>query len=787
MSRISLKNKVTRILTSVSFFIFFSFIVAVFFYIKPKLINVKVTNYQNILSPIANSIQVKLAKYMVLGTSTANNLSLFYNPSINLNLTDQYLNHVAQNILLNHYHIQGVAFAINSQILNLSDKSLESFIDKNMFFSVIWYKDFNQQISKNYFDYKNSINYPDFLEAQNFKAPIFGKIYMFTKGGANTLVQPIDFPIYLGDKFYGIVEFLISLNFITEATKFIEAQQDITLIAFNNDGIILNYSADNYLAGKPITKVFPDNASRIIKLINQKQTLNLKLTDKYFIGQYITLPETNKFWIIGIEVPYSVFSNNIVSTTILLALIGTVLVIIFFFLANMIANNFEHIAQTIVTDAEHLYKGEIDEPIKTAGYFREIEHLTRYLEALRKRLLELTRIHHHITERHYKKSLKPLSHKDRLANSINQALQTIQKRYEERLKLETEKQQTDWVNNGITQIYYATRLENSSLEDLSNRVVETLIKYTKAYIGGLFVLDKKTNKLKSVATFAYEKPKVFSYEIELGQGLIGTVALEKKRRYIRNVPEDYDIIVTGLGEVKPKSIVIQPVIYENELLAVFELAFLRELQDYELEFIDKASNTIAQALKTLFINLETLQLLKQTQKQTQELESVKAQLQKHIKELEQQRKLLRENEIRMKSIVDAINHTLMTAEYTIDGTLITANERFLSTMHFSLDEIVGANVLDLVQTERAELEQVIKQVAQGKYFEKVMKRYTKYGEVKWLYSTYTPYYDTNGKITKILYFAFDITDTYNKIQELEKQIEVLQKQIQMLRNALKTA
>ena len=63
---------------------------------------------------------------------------------------------------------------------------------------------------------------------------------------------------------------------------------------------------------------------------------------------------------------------------------------------------------------------------------------------------------------------------------------------------------------------------------------------------------------------------------------------------------------------------------------------------------------------------------------------------------------------------------------------------------------------------------------------KTMKRFTKYGEERWLLSTYTPYYDVKGEITKILYFAYDITETKNYTEKLEDKIRELENEMQKL-------
>jgi len=89
-----------------------------------------------------------------------------------------------------------------------------------------------------------------------------------------------------------------------------------------------------------------------------------------------------------------------------------------------------------------------------------------------------------------------------------------------------------------------------------------------------------------------------------------------------------------------------------------------------------------------------------------------------------------------------------------------------------------------VKTEREELETVIKNVSTtGEFYEKEMKRFTKSGDVRWLWSTYTPYYNYEGKITKILYFAIDITENKKHQEELETKIKQLEEQIKSLKSA----
>jgi len=266
--------------------------------------------------------------------------------------------------------------------------------------------------------------------------------------------------------------------------------------------------------------------------------------------------------------------------------------------------------------------------------------------------------------------------------------------------------------------------------------------------------------------------------------LVGTCALEKRSIYLDNLPDDYITVMSGLGRSKPKFLAIVPMLYDEELIAVVEIAFIRELKDYEKKFLETMADTVASALVTARINAKTEQLMQQFRTQAATLAKNEKLMQDNIKELKAEQQKSLEREADMKGLIDAVNNTILTIEYTTEGVLLTANDKYLKTMHYDLSEIQGVNVLDLVKTEREELETVIKNVSTtGEFYEKEMKRFTKSGDVRWLWSTYTPYYNYEGKITKILYFAIDITENKKHQEELETKIKQLEEQIKSLKSA----
>ncbi|MFE5185554.1 HAMP domain-containing protein [Streptomyces sp. NPDC056628] len=88
-------------------------------------------------------------------------------------------------------------------------------------------------------------------------------------------------------------------------------------------------------------------------------------------------------------------------------------------------------------------------------------------------------------------------------------------------------------------------------------------------------------------------------------GLVRQAAREKKRILVEEAPPDYIKIAGGLGEAAPTSVVIIPILFEDKLLGVIELASFSRFSDVHLAFFDQFVNTIAVAINTIIANSRT--------------------------------------------------------------------------------------------------------------------------------------------------------------------------------------
>ncbi len=146
--------------------------------------------------------------------------------------------------------------------------------------------------------------------------------------------------------------------------------------------------------------------------------------------------------------------------------------------------------------------------------------------------------------------------------------------------------------------------------------------------------------LKLLASYAFRNRKNMGSRFKLGEGLVGQAALEKERILITNAPEDYVQVTSGLGEAKPCSIIVLPVLFEGEVKAVIELSSFEKFSPVHQAFLDQLVESFGIVLNTIEANTRTENLLRQSQSLAKELQSRQEELQTTNLELQEKAKLL---------------------------------------------------------------------------------------------------------------------------------------------------
>jgi len=212
-------------------------------------------------------------------------------------------------------------------------------------------------------------------------------------------------------------------------------------------------------------------------------------------------------------------------------------------------------------------------------------------------------------------------------------MKLLQDDNEKRKLLDT---QRDWSVQGIARFNDILRSDTENIADLSFAIIKELVKYMKVNQGGLFFLtddDDKEKYLELQASIAFDRQKFNEKKILAGEGLVGTCFLEKKTIFLKKVPQNYIRITSGLGGENPSFLLIVPMLMNNQVLGVIELASFKEIEKYKIEFVEKLGESIASSLSMARINARTKMLVEELKMKAEQQSAQEEEMIQNVEEL----------------------------------------------------------------------------------------------------------------------------------------------------------
>ena len=136
--------------------------------------------------------------------------------------------------------------------------------------------------------------------------------------------------------------------------------------------------------------------------------------------------------------------------------------------------------------------------------------------------------------------------------------------------------------------------------------------------------------------------------MHLGEGLIGQCAVDKRRMLITEMPETAVPISSALFKVPPRNNIVLPVLFENQVKAVIELASIHEFTTLQTMFLEQLTTSIGIVLNSIEATMQTEGLLKQSQQLAGELQAQQRELQQTNEQLEQKAQQLAERNVEVE-------------------------------------------------------------------------------------------------------------------------------------------
>jgi HAMP domain-containing protein/CheY-like chemotaxis protein/signal transduction histidine kinase len=206
------------------------------------------------------------------------------------------------------------------------------------------------------------------------------------------------------------------------------------------------------------------------------------------------------------------------------------------------------------------------------------------------------------------------------------------------LKETTQKNaQQDWLKTNLARF---TRLLQGQrdLQAVTKLILSELAPLITAHHGVFYMMDSEGSdaRLRLIASYGYRSSRKLPTSFLPGEGLVGQCALEKTRIWLTDVPRDYIQVSSGLGAAPPTNIVVLPILFEQQVKAVIEIASLDRFTETHLSFLDQLMESIGVVLNTIEANSRTESLLTQSQSLAQELQQTNQELAEKARLLSEQ-------------------------------------------------------------------------------------------------------------------------------------------------------
>jgi signal transduction histidine kinase/DNA-binding response OmpR family regulator/HAMP domain-containing protein len=196
----------------------------------------------------------------------------------------------------------------------------------------------------------------------------------------------------------------------------------------------------------------------------------------------------------------------------------------------------------------------------------------------------------------------------------------------------------DWLKTNLAK--FSRMLQGQrDLHAVGQMILSELTPVVGAHQAEFYVLTKPDNdspKLRLLASYASKGQRARGKEIDIGEGLVGQCAIEKRKLLLSNVPGGAFRIATGLSESTPLDVLVMPVVFEGEVRGVIELASLEHFNPSHQAFLDQLTESIGIVINTIEANTRTEDLLKQSQSLAEELQQTNQELEEKARQLAHQ-------------------------------------------------------------------------------------------------------------------------------------------------------
>lgn len=608
-----------------------------------------------------------------------------------------------------------------------------------------------------------------------------------------TLMTTLTVPMYNNGNYIGLVGADITLEHLQNMIAGISPFDDSYAFLISSNGLYAAHPRSEYLEMPVVQNLAQDEEQYSISSKIAKgepfsfSSSHEKGTEYYYTFVPVYIGQTQTPWFMGIAVPHKNIreeATNHFYISLIIGLVGLgVIALVVWFMARSISvpvNRFTLLMKKLA-------RGEIDQSMNLQlDSGDELQQMAEAFNTSIKGLDEKTKFAESIGRGNLDTELHLLSEQDVLGKSLKEMQVDLKKaREEERIRQE-EDQIRRWSTEGHARFSDILRQNNDNMEALAFDIIKNLVKYVNANQGGIFILNDEESKdvfLELKACYAYDRKKFIEKRVEPGEGLVGACFIEGKTIYMTKLPQSYITITSGLGDENPGALVIVPLILNNQIYGVIEMASFNEFTPFQIEFIEKIGESVASTISSVNITIRTAMLLEKSQQQAEEMKAQEEEMRQNMEELHATQEEMARKGSESEGILNALNTSSYVIEYDVFGKIINISDSYLKLLGMARQDVIGAHHADKMEfdaRQQDEYESFWRELKQGKIkYQEV--RINVHGRIFWLAETYAPVFNNKGEVFKIFKIANNITESKTIAEKMQEENILLRQKIDQLK------
>jgi len=255
------------------------------------------------------------------------------------------------------------------------------------------------------------------------------------------------------------------------------------------------------------------------------------------------------------------------------------------------------------------------------------------------------------------------------------------------LRLTTDRNnEQDWLKTNLAR--FTGMLQGQrDLATVGRMLLSELAPLVNAQQGVIYQMEEEeSGNMALLSAFADSADEGHLDHLNVGHGLVGQCAAEKRRMLITDVPSHAIPIRSGLFRAVPRNIIVLPVLFEDRVKAVIELASLSAFTASHLAFLEQLTASIGIVLNSIEATMQTEGLLKQSQQLAAELQTQQTELQQTNEQLAQKAQQLAEQNVEVERKNQEIEQARRAVEEKAKELALTSKYKseFLANMSHEL-------------------------------------------------------------------------------------------------------